>query len=115
MLKDSSSKNVLSGYAFYLAEHQLLDKQIALNALQQANSEKCSYIEYLVKEHLLDEKQVGQTTADYFGLPFCDINSFNLDLVPNEYLNIQLVKKKTRIAFIYQKRIALFCYYRSDN
>lgn len=93
-MEDSASKNVLSGYANYLAEHQLLDRQAALNALQQANLNKVSYIEFLVGQKLLNELQVARTTAEYFGLPLFDINSFNMDLVPSEYLNIQLVRKR---------------------
>lgn len=94
MVEDSSSKNVLSGYAYFLAEHKLLEKQIALNALQQANLNKTSYIDYLVKQKLMDETQVARATSEYFGLPLCDINSFNLDRIPSEYLNIQLVRKR---------------------
>jgi len=90
---DSSTGNALSGYAYYLAEHQLLDKETALNALQQANQNKISFIEFLVKQQLLTEAQVARATAEYFGLPLCDINAFSMDQVPNEYLNIQLVKK----------------------
>lgn len=89
-----SSKNILSGYASYLAEHQLLDEQTAMLALQQAGIEKKSYIEYLVKQKLLDEKQIAKVTAEYFGLPLFDINAFDVKLIPEEYLNIQLVKKR---------------------
>lgn len=93
-MEDAASKNILTGYANYLAEHQLLDKQAALNALTHANQNKTSYIEHLLKERLLDEIQVAKTTAEYFGLPLCDINSFNIDLIPSEFMNIQLVRKK---------------------
>lgn len=90
----TANKNILSGYAYYLAEHKLLDKDAAINALQQAHQHKTSYIDFLVKQKLLDEYQVAKTTAEYFGLPLCDINAFNVDLVPSEYLNIQLVRKR---------------------
>jgi type IV pilus assembly protein PilB len=93
-MEESSSKNVTSGFAAYLSEHGLLDKQIALNTLQQASLNKSSYIEHLVKHNLLGETRVAQAAAEYFGLPLCDINSFNRDLIPKEYLNIQLVKKQ---------------------
>lgn len=92
-MTEISSNNVLSGYAAYLAEHKLLDKQAALNALHQAMQQHKSYIEYLITQKLLDEAQVARTTAEYFGLPLCDIDAFNSDLIPTEYLNIQLVKK----------------------
>ena len=70
-MEESVSKNVLSGFANYLAEHNLLDKQSALNALQQANQAKQSYIEYLIQQKLLEESQVARSTAEYFGLPLC--------------------------------------------
>lgn len=94
MVEPTSSKNVLSGYAFYLAEQQHLEKSIALNALQQATSNKKSYIDYLIKQKILDETLVARTTAEYFGLPLFDINAFNKDLIPIEYMNIQLVRKR---------------------
>lgn len=94
MPEESSTKNVLSGYAHYLAEHGALDREVALNAFQQATLNKTSYIEYLIKQKVLDEVQVAKTTAEYFGLPLCDIAAFNSDLVPSEYLNIQVVRKR---------------------
>ncbi len=93
-MEESSSKSVLSGYAYYLAEQNLLDKDAALSALQQASANGTSYIEHLVKQRLVDEGNVAKTTSEYFGLPLCDISAFNSDLVPSEYLNIQLVKRR---------------------
>lgn len=93
-MEKTSSKNVLSGYAYYLAENNLLDKQVALNALQQSTQNKISYIDFLIKQKLLDEAAVARATSEYFGLPLCDINSFDADLIPSECLNIQLVKKR---------------------
>src|SRR3990167_4660104 len=93
-MEESSSKSVLSGYAYYLAEQNLLDKDIAINALQQASASGTSYIDYLVKQKLVDEYSVAKTTSEYFGLPLCDIGAFNADLIPSEYLNIQLVKRR---------------------
>jgi type IV pilus assembly protein PilB len=93
-MEDSSSKSVLSGYAYYLAEQNLLDKDAALNALQQASANGTSYIDYLVKQKLVDEYNVAKTTSEYFGLPLCDLSAFNSDLIPSEYLNIQLVKRR---------------------
>lgn len=94
LMSESSTKNVLSGYAHFLAERGSLDKEIALNAFQQATLNKTSYIEYLIKQKVLDESQVAKTTSEYFGLPLCDISSFNSELIPSEYLNIQIVRKR---------------------
>lgn len=93
-MEESSSKNVLSGYALYLAERNVLDKQAAMDALAQAHEHKTSYIEYLVKHKLADEYKLAYSTAEYFGLPICDINAINTNLIPTEHLNIHLVSKK---------------------
>lgn len=93
-MEESSSKNIQSGFASYLAEKKLLEKQIALNALQQATTNKESYINFLVKQKLLDESQIARAAAEYFGFPLCDITAFNTELVPAEYINLQLVKKR---------------------
>lgn len=93
-MEEPQSKNVLSGFAYYLAEHKLLEKDAAINALQQASAAGTSYIEYLVKQHLVDEYHAASATSEYFGLPFCDVTAFNHDLIPGEYLSIPLVKRK---------------------
>jgi type IV pilus assembly protein PilB len=97
MSDSSSTKNVISGFAYYLSENRLIDQQVALNALKEANDAHTSYIDYLVKQHLLEETRVANAAAEYFGLPLCDINALNHDLIPAEYLNIQLVKKKAAL------------------
>jgi type IV pilus assembly protein PilB len=90
----SSSTSMLSGFASYLSEAKLLDKQVATNALLQSSSSHVSYIDYLIKQKILDESQVARATAEYFGLPLCDINAFDQELIPSDYLNIPLVKRK---------------------
>lgn len=94
MDESAASKNILSGFASHLAERNLLDKQAALEALQQATEKQTSYIQYLIERKLLEESEVAISTAEYFGLPFCDVEAVSTDLIPNEYLNIQLVRKK---------------------
>ena len=93
----SSTNNVVSGFAYFLSENNLLDKQTALSALQQAAVHKTSYIEYLVKQRMVDDTRVAKAAAEYFGLPFCDIQAFNQDLIPAEYLGIQLVKRQAAL------------------
>lgn len=100
MEETSTTKNELSGYALYLAEQNLLDKKVALNALEEAKENNISYVDYLVKQHLLDEPQSASAIANYFGLPLVDIDSFDKDLIPEEYLNIPLVKKKHGLPLI---------------
>lgn len=106
-MENTTSKNILSGFAYHLAEHGLLDKEIAFNALQQAALNNNSYIEYLAKQKIIDEAKVARAAADYFGFPLFDVSSFDTDLIPTEYLNIQLVKKRLALP-LFKKSGLLF-------
>jgi type IV pilus assembly protein PilB len=90
----SSYKNILSDFASYLSESGLIEKQAALDALQHSTVNNESYIDYLVRQKLLNESQMAKATAEYFGFPYCDINAFDHDMVPPEHLNMQLVRKR---------------------
>lgn len=93
-MEEVATQNSVSGFAFYLAENRLLDNQVALDTLQEANEKKLSYIEVLTKKKLLDASLIAKATAEYFGLPFCDITAFNPELIPEDFLNMQLVRKR---------------------
>lgn len=93
-MEETSLKNVLNGYAYYLGEHQFIDQQSALKAFEQSVKEKISFIEFLSKNKILDDIHIAQSASEYFGLPLCDLTAFNQELIPKEYLNIQLVKKR---------------------
>lgn len=89
-----NAKSSLSGFAFYLSENKYLERQTALDALKETNHKKTSYIEYLVKQKLLDAPTVAKASSEYFGLPRCDLSSISLDNIPTDLLNIQIVKKR---------------------
>lgn len=89
-----SSKSSLNGFANFLSERNLLEKTVALDALKQATQNNVSYVDYLIKQKLLEGAIVAKATAEYFGLPCCDITAFEVDLIPSEFLNIQLVRKR---------------------
>ena len=93
-MDDTPQKSSLSGFAYYLSENNLLNKKQALDALQASTKENISYIEYLSKQKLLDATSVARATSEYFGLPMCDITAFNRDLIPVEFLNIPLARKR---------------------
>jgi len=107
MQEESSSKNVLSGFASHLAEAGVLDKKLALSILQQTATNKESYIDHLVKQKLVDETRVAQVTSEYFGFPLFDINAFNAELVPTELLTLQIVKKRLGLP-LFKKSNLLF-------
>lgn len=93
-MADQSTKRALGGFVFYLTENKYLDEQVASNAFQEAAQNKVSYIDFLIKKKLLTEANLAKATAEYFGLPLCDIKAFRVDLIPIEYLNMELVRKR---------------------
>lgn len=93
-MDDMPPKSSMSGFAYYLFENKMLEKEKGLEALKQATIDKISYFDYLVKHKLLDSARVAKATSEYFGLPLCDITAFDFSLIPTEYLNINLVRKR---------------------
>jgi len=96
-MDETSSKNVLSGFASHLAESKLLEKSAALTALQQAIQSKIPYIDFLVQQKLLDEVVVARSVSEYFGFPFCDVQAFDRELIPKEFLTLQLTRQRSAL------------------
>ncbi len=87
----------LSGFAAYLAQSNLLTKQVAVDALQRATQAHIPYVEYLVKHKHIKESVLAKATALYFALPLCDINAVEVDKFPQTLLQMQPVKKRQAI------------------
>jgi type IV pilus assembly protein PilB len=107
VMEATNSKRMLSGFAHHLIENGRIDKQIAFEALEQSTHSNISYIDYLAKHKLMDESLVALSTAEYFGLPLCDINAFDETLIPAEYLNTPVVRKRLALP-IFKKGGVLF-------
>ena len=93
-MEEVSSKSSLVGFAFYLSENNLVDKDIGLAALKEATTNKTSYIELLIKKKLLKSALIAKATSEYFGLPLCDISAFNSELIPKQLLNLPIIHKR---------------------
>ncbi len=92
-MEELSSNSAITGFAFYLSEKKILDKETALDAVKQSAKNKISYNEYLINQRLIKPAAIAKATSEYFGLPLCDISAFNLDKISSEYLNIPFVRK----------------------
>lgn len=92
-MEERSTKSSLSGFVYYLSEKQLLDRKVAVEAVQQAKNTDLPYVDYLVKQRLVDAALLAKAISEYYGLPLCDIKAFNPKLIPEEFLNIPLVRK----------------------
>lgn len=106
-MENSSTKSALRGFVSHLSEAGLLDNQAALDALAESTAENTPYISYLIRKKILSEAQVARATSEYFGLPFCDLSAFDHELIPEDYLNIPLVKNKHALP-LFQKNGLLY-------
>lgn len=104
-MDDRSAKGSLSGFAFYLSQANILEKETAQNALTDANKAKIPYIEYLIKRHILESSQLAHAVSEYFGLPLCNIKSFNFENLPSEYFNIPIVRKRAALPLFIKQNI----------
>lgn len=93
-MEEMTSNSSITGFAYYLAEEKIIAKEAALEAVKQAAKAKISYIDYLIKQRLIDAALIAKATSEYYGLPLCEITAFNLELVPNQFLSIQFVRKR---------------------
>lgn len=84
----------LSGFAAYLAQSNLLTKQVAMDALTRATQAHVPYVEYLVKHKHIKESVLARATAQYFALPLIDITAVETDKIPQTFLQMQPVKKR---------------------
>jgi len=108
-MEDISTNSSITGFAFYLSEHKILSREAALDALKQSVKNKISYIDYLIRQKLINAALVAKATSEYYGLPLCDISAFNLDQVPIEFLNIPFVRKREALP-IFKKNGLLYLF-----
>lgn len=82
----------LQGIGQLLVSEHLLDKQHALQLYQNALQEQCSFIRYLVKNHIVTAKQIATIVAQKFDVPMMDIDSISIDSLPLHLLNESLIQ-----------------------
>ena len=83
----------LSGLSRKLVSDGLLAPEKALAALKGANDEKIPFTQYLVKNKLLDARQIAMGASSEFGLPIFDLDALDIETTPKEIVDEKLVKK----------------------
>ena len=101
-------KSLINGFAYHLVEiANLLDIEVATRTLKEAIDAKTSFITYLIANKLIDETQLAAATAEYYGLPFFDLDDYKPDCIPLAFLNMDLVRKRVLLP-IYHRKNALY-------
>ncbi|MGB5397460.1 MAG: type IV-A pilus assembly ATPase PilB [Gammaproteobacteria bacterium] len=83
----------LSGLSRKLVSDGLLAPEKALAALKGANDEKIPFTQYLVKNKLLDARQIAMGASSEFGLPIFDLDALDVETTPKDIVDEKLVKK----------------------
>lgn len=105
--KKLPTKSSITGLAYFLSENELIEKQAAIKAVSEAKEHGVSFTDYLVKNQLVDSSLLTKFLSTYYSLPCCDITTFDLTLIPKEFLSLPFVKKRTALP-IFNKNGYLF-------
>lgn len=87
------SQDLLSGFALYLVEKNLLPDVNAQQLILAAKQSNISLISYLMQNNFMDAKTTAIAVADYFGLQFVDLSKYNQTDFALDSLNNQLILK----------------------
>ena len=105
MEEDISSRSSLSGFAAFLAKNHQLDHAVAFETLEEANLNKVSYIETIIKKKLLTPAVAARMVAEYFGLPLCDVRAINPDSIPSDLFNLPQVKRRQSLPLFIKEEV----------
>lgn len=83
----------LQGIAQFLVQEKILDKDKAIKYQQVATTNKTTFIQYLVTNHILTSKTIAWTVAKNFGVPLLDIDAVDLDSLPMSLVSEKLIRR----------------------
>lgn len=83
----------LNGLARRLVSDGLLDGNLAKQVATEATREKVPFIQYAVKNGILDAGVVAQSASLEFGSPLFDLDAFSKDSIPDNLVNEKLIRK----------------------
>ncbi len=86
-------KITLGGLARKLVEDGLLSQSVAEEAFQHALQQKTPFVTYIVREKLVESRDVSHVAALEFGVPLVDIESIDLDKETTGLVDEKLLKK----------------------
>ncbi|MBA2654926.1 MAG: Flp pilus assembly complex ATPase component TadA [Gammaproteobacteria bacterium] len=84
---------VLNGIASYLVKMGYLTEQVIHSTLIESLKKKIPFIVYLGQCNYLSYLQLAEATANYFGLPLFDLNSYDLNVMPTTILSARHIHK----------------------
>jgi len=92
-LQQNIPQPLITGLARKLVAEQLLSREVATQAYLDAERAGVTVIRQLVKQGVLDSKQVALTASREFGLPLLDITVFDHVHIPLSLIDAKLMRK----------------------
>jgi type IV pilus assembly protein PilB len=84
---------VLSGLARRLVDDELLDAETASRSALEARRTQVPFVSYLVRNSLVDAREVAVRASEEFGVPLLDLLSFDVEALPRGLVKENLIKK----------------------
>lgn len=98
---------ILAGIAKKIVSNGLLRPEQAEEYLTQASAKKVSFVRFLVGQKIIPANVLAQLASIEFGIPYLDLNSFNLDTIPKINIKSDAVENGLAVP-IFQRGNKLF-------
>ncbi len=100
-------KNSLSGLAHLLVSEGLLSEEKVIEAKTNADNEKLKLLDWLVSANWVNSAEIAKLQSVAFGNPYFDLSSIDVSLIPDDIVDLKLLKKHRAIP-LYKRGTRLF-------
>jgi len=98
---------ILTGIAKKLVQNGLMDEEVAMKLMEQALDKKLSFVRMAVGSKMIAAPTIAQFASKEFGLPYLDLNSFDLDDLTTVVVKSETIDNGAAIP-LYQRGNKLF-------
>lgn len=105
--QERESKKQLSSFGQRLVEDGVVSEHIANMASSESSKQRVSFVHYLITNKLASSRPVASAASEEFGLPVFDLEAYDLETIPKDLLNQNLVQK-TRVLPLFKRGNKLF-------
>ncbi len=81
------------GFAGYLVNKGLLEKEVVQSAIEQAAGSGKSLISNLIDNHILKQEVVASEASSYFGYPVFDLDAYDISYSPEEMSDLPVIEQ----------------------
>ncbi len=109
-MSPQTSNDQLTGFASYIVECGLLNKDQVKAALDDSSQKNTPFVIYLIQQKLVDSEQIANLIAKHFGLSVFDLHTYDPKTLPKDLINKQLANNQ-----LISKKYALPLFQNNDS